>query len=99
MIFNRQLDLAAVALIAIACIGIEHGNQSTIATMAGQRAAAACPENESTPYTPECFALIAGAFEPDIRRPAILAKSLSTAPPDPSRGRAGLSGPPCPGTN
>ena len=43
---NRQLDLAAVALIAIACIGIEHGNQGTIDVTSEQRAA--CPENEST---------------------------------------------------
>jgi hypothetical protein len=54
---NRRLDLAAVALIAIACIGIEHGNQGTIDVMPEQRAAAACPENESTPYSPECFDL------------------------------------------
>src|SRR5262249_26961503 len=99
MTINRQLHLAALALIAIACIGIEHGNQSTIAMMAGQRTAAACPENESAPYTPECFALIAKSFESDIRSPAILAKSLSTAPPEPSRGRAGVSGSPCPGNN
>jgi hypothetical protein len=59
MAANRQLDLAALALIALACMGIEHRNHGTIDITAGQRAAAACPENESTPYSPECFDFIA----------------------------------------
>jgi hypothetical protein len=99
MAANRQLDLVALALFAIACIGIEHRNYGTIDMIAGRRAAAACPENESTPYSPECFYFIAEVSEPHIRWPATPAWSISTAPPDPPRGRDELSGSPCPGNN
>jgi hypothetical protein len=98
MAVSSQLNLVVVAVIAIACIGIEHGNQETIDLMAGQHAAA-CPENESTPYSPECFDLIAGAFEFEIRWPATAAKNISVTPADAPRGRARLSGLPCPGNN
>ena len=96
MAANRQLDLMAVALIAIACIGIESRNQGTDLP-AGRPVSAVCPENESTPYGRECFELIAGMFKSDIRRPAAPANSISTAPP--GTPRAGPSGSPCPGNN
>jgi hypothetical protein len=94
---NKQLDLMAVALIAIACIGIENRNQSTD-LLAGRDASAVCPENESTPYSRECFELIAGVSKSDIGRPTTLANSISTAP-QARTGALGRSDSPCPGNN
>jgi hypothetical protein len=98
MAANRQLDLMAVALIAFACIGIENRNQGTD-LLAGRHASAVCPENESTPYGRECFELIAGVFNFDMRWPATPANSISTAPPTTPRRRGEPSGSPCPGNN
>jgi hypothetical protein len=93
MAANRQFDLIAVALITIACIGIESRNRGT--DLLAERRAEVCPENESTPYSWECFELIAGVS--DFRWPEAPANSISTTPP---HGRAGRPfGSPCPGNN
>jgi hypothetical protein len=96
-----KLDLMIVVLLAGGLIWIEHRNHGNIdmsaAKEGARRTAAVCPENESVPHSAECFDLIEGAAESDLRW-QFKAPSAASLPSG-ATGRADLRAPPCPANN
>lgn len=82
-----KLDLVVVvAALAGGLLWIEHANRIKIempAEIAPQAArAAACPENESVPFSADCMLFIQGGVRSDVRRPFNEADSASVESPE-----------------
>jgi hypothetical protein len=93
-----KLDVAVVAVMAVALLRLEHGHRIVIGTPApaeaAPQAAAVCPATDDVPFSADCIKFIDGGTWPD--RQARLNVLVVTSD---ARGRAASLGPACPASN
>jgi hypothetical protein len=79
-----KFDLAIVVCVAAGMLWIEHGHRISIATpmAAEMRAASACPDNDSVPFSADCIAFIDGGASAAARTRMSVAASAPTNSPD-----------------
>jgi hypothetical protein len=80
-----KLDLLLIAAFITGAIFIERENRIRIEVPAPEKVseqpAAACPVNESVPFSAECMAFIQGARGPaGLRRPSGITATLADSP-------------------
>jgi hypothetical protein len=74
-----KFDLVAIALVAGGLLVLEYKSQVTIkAPEAAVRSTAACPANESVPFSMECMAFIQG----NLSTPALMPVDTTAASPE-----------------
>jgi hypothetical protein len=93
-----KLDVAVVAVMAVALLRLEHGHRIVIGTPApaeaAPQAAAVCPATDDVPFSADCIKFIDGGALPDGRARL----NVLVVTPD-VRGRAVSPGPACPASN
>jgi hypothetical protein len=94
-----KLDLAAVAVLAVGMLWIEHEHRIIVATPMAAEAVSAtsvCPETDDVPFSADCIAFIDGAVLPDGRLQ--INTRARAASPGVQR-RTELNSPACPVSN
>jgi hypothetical protein len=85
MAFSK-LDLAIVAVIAVALLWIEHDHRIVIGTpMSAEiaaRTASVCPDSDSVPFSADCIAFIEDGTFPALQSRASPAASASALAPN-----------------
>lgn len=80
-----RLNVLVLAAVVGSVVGIEHAQRIRIEAPkpveASAQAAAACPANESVPFSPECMAFIGGTSQPATIQPPIRAAASSSELP------------------
>jgi hypothetical protein len=96
-----KFDLAAVAVLALMLLWIEHDHRIIISTPAAAevapKPASACPESDAVPFSADCLALI-GAGSPAVAAPRPHAASPAVAMPRDAHARLADASP-CPPSN